>query len=94
MPLQIVPIDALAAAKGFPIQLQSTVRRDAKQMLQEGTFSGIVRFQLAKRGDPISDLVSYGDEGLGIALPQTDGRQPDTPTGCRRCGWPGATSCT
>ena len=70
VPLQILPIDILAAAKGFPIRLQSDVRRDAKQMLQEGTFSGIVRFQLANRGDPISDLVSYSDEGLGIALPQ------------------------
>ena len=71
VPLEIVPIDALAAAKGFPIQLQSTVRRDAKEMLQDGTFSGIVRFQLAKRGDPISDQVSFGDEGLGITPPQT-----------------------
>ena len=29
------------------------------------------RFQLARRGDPVSDLVSYSDEGLGIALPQS-----------------------
>ena len=85
MPLRIVPIDILAAEKGFSIQLQSDLRGDAKQMLQEGRFSGIVRFQLAKRGDPVSDLVSYTTRAWELPCPSRWTRV-GTRTGCRRCG--------
>ena len=66
VPLEIVPIDELAAEKGYTIQLQSATRRDAAQMLQDGVFAGIVRFEPGKRGDPVNDLVSRED---GLALP-------------------------
>ena len=72
VPLQIVPIDYLALSKGMPIQLQSASRPEAKEMLSEGVFSGIVRFELGKRGDPVNDLVSRGEESLGLALPRDD----------------------
>ncbi|MCY3022773.1 MAG: PA14 domain-containing protein [Planctomycetota bacterium] len=60
IPLTIMPVEALAASKGYPIQLQRPFPRSAKDMLQEGCFAGVVRLQIGSPGDPIDDLVVVG----------------------------------
>jgi TolA-binding protein len=76
VPMYLMPIEQLAAAKGIAIQLQSSARRDATQMLQDGTFAGIIRFEPGKRGEPVNDLISGGEDGLGLAV-----RREMDPTG-------------
>ena len=68
VPLSIVPIQKLAAAKGYTIVLQSPEKQSPEQMLQDGVFSGIVRLQAGKRGEPVSDMVSREDDSLGLAV--------------------------
>ena len=67
VPMHLEPIDRLAATKGIPVQLQTPVHRDAAQMLQEGIFAGIIRFEPGKRGEPVSDLISGGGDALDLA---------------------------
>ncbi|HEY3325294.1 MAG TPA: PA14 domain-containing protein [Planctomycetota bacterium] len=56
----ITPIEQLSASKGYPIQVQRPFTRNAKDMLQEGCFSGVVRLQIGNPGDPVDDLVVVG----------------------------------
>lgn len=61
VPTYIQDIERLAQIKGYPIQLLSSMRRDAKAMLKSGEFSGVIRLQVGSKGDPIDDLVLNGE---------------------------------
>ena len=60
VPMTITPVEALSASKGYPVQLKRPFPRNAKDMLQEGCFSGVVRLQIGSPGDPVDDLVMLG----------------------------------
>ena len=60
VPMTILPVEQLAASKGYPVQIQRPFPRSAKDMLQEGCFAGVVRLQIGSPGDPIDDLVVVG----------------------------------
>ncbi len=55
--LSVENVAGLASRKGYPVRLQSHIRRDDNQMLQDGCFAGVIRFQLGSPGDPVNDLV-------------------------------------
>ncbi|HYE07756.1 MAG TPA: PA14 domain-containing protein [Planctomycetota bacterium] len=56
VPVTIVPIGWLAATKGFLTRIDRAPA-DSGTMLQEGSFAGILRFQLGNPGDPVDELV-------------------------------------
>ena len=56
-PLHVRGLERLARDKGYSIRLRSHVRRDAKGMLEEGIFAGVIRLQIGSHGDPVDDLV-------------------------------------
>jgi len=60
VPLYIKNILTLARDKGYAIHLQTDVRRDAEQMLEDGCFAAVVRLQIGSPGDAIDDLVVVG----------------------------------
>lgn len=57
VPLAIESLQRLAERKGYPVQVQSHIRRTAPEMLRDGTFAGVVRLQVGSPGDPVNDLV-------------------------------------
>jgi len=67
VPVYLDPIDHLSSVKGYPVQLMSHIRRDRPNMLREGVFAGVVRFQIGKHGDPIDDLVTTGEKEFASA---------------------------
>ncbi len=64
VPMQVMGIDALADAKGYPLLLQSHIRRNAEEMLRDGSFAGVIRLQIGSHGDPINDLVIRGEKAF------------------------------
>lgn len=61
VPTYVEGIDKLALIKGYPVELQSGMRRNADDMLKAGAFSGIIRLQVGSKGDPIDDMVLNGE---------------------------------
>jgi TolA-binding protein len=61
VPMFVENIERLASAYGYPIQLQSHVRREASEMLRDGCFAAAVRLQLGRFGDAINDMVYSSD---------------------------------
>ena len=57
---KIEGIVSLADQKGYPVELQSDVPKDANLMLNAGSFAGVVRLQIGKPGDVVDNIVSAG----------------------------------
>ena len=62
VPTYLYNLEWLSQIKGYPLQLRTNVRRDNNEMLNDGVFSGVIRFQVGKPGDPIDDLVLTGEK--------------------------------
>lgn len=62
VPMYIEGVESVARMKGYPIRLQSQIRQDAKTMLRDGTFAGVIRLQIGSPGDPIDDMVTTGEK--------------------------------
>jgi TolA-binding protein len=56
IPAGIVPISGLANEKGFEARIDRA-HATSRDLLQEGVFAGILRFQLGSPGDPVDELV-------------------------------------
>ncbi|HEY8667315.1 MAG TPA: tetratricopeptide repeat protein [Tepidisphaeraceae bacterium] len=67
VPMYVQNIEQLAAIKGYPIQLQSHIRRNNIEMLRDGSFAGVIRLQVGSKGDPIDDLVMSGEKEFATA---------------------------
>ncbi len=61
VPAYVYGIERLAQIKGYPIQLESALHRDEKEMLRDGAFSGVIRLQIGSPGDPVDDMVVGGE---------------------------------
>ncbi len=61
VPTYVEGIERLAQIKGYPIQLESAAHKDAKDMLRDGAFAGVIRLQMGGPGDAVDDMVVGGE---------------------------------
>ena len=78
VPMYPDSIEALASAKGYKVQLQSRVRRDAEEMLRDGVFAGVVRLQVGGAKDPIDDLIVGVDREMIEQEQRRTGQEDDS----------------
>lgn len=64
VPMTLTALQRAAGALGYSIQTVSSSQTG--QTLENGLFQGVVRLQVGSPGDPIDDLVRFGNEGSGI----------------------------
>lgn len=75
VPTHVEGIERLAQIKGYPIQLQTHVRRDGREMLRDGSFAGVVRLQIGSHGDAVDDLVVNGVQEFATEAEKQSDRQ-------------------
>jgi TolA-binding protein len=77
VPMVLNALGHHASYKGYPVRLESAVRRTEDELLQGGVFAGVVRLQIGAPGDPVDDLVVTESSGQGFGEESRQNRRDE-----------------